>query len=93
MIGPQETPCHTQRQRINGLLNLTPRLPCYYGINRAHSQFLTCDRNNVEKPPHGLRADVTKPVFTHQQLGEVKGHLPGDGPLHLPAPVSVLKRV
>lgn len=65
-------------------------LPSCCGVNRLHSSSLTCDRNNVEKPPHGLRADVTEPVFTHQQLGEVKGHLSGDSPLHLPAPVSIL---
>lgn len=51
----------------------------------------TCDRNNVEQSPHGLRADVTEPVLSHQQLGQVEGHLPGDGPLHLAASVCVLK--
>lgn len=52
----------------------------------------TCDGNNVQQPPHGLWADVTKPVLSNQQLGEVKGHLPGDGPLHVPTPVCVLER-
>lgn len=52
--------------------------------------FFTCDRNDVEQPPHGLRADVAKPVLGHQQLGQVEGHLPGDGPLHLPTAVRVL---
>lgn len=52
--------------------------------------FFTSDRNNVEQPPHGLWADVTEPVLSHQQLGQVEGHLPGDGPLHLPSPVCVL---
>lgn len=67
-------------------------VPCSLCRNCPYGSFLTCDRNNVEKPPHGLRADVTKPVFTHQQLGEVKGHLSGDCPLHLAASVRVLNR-
>lgn len=50
----------------------------------------TCDGNNVEQPPHGLWTDVAEPVLCHQQLGEIEGHLSGDGPLHLPTPVRVL---
>lgn len=53
---------------------------------------LTCDRHDVEQPPHGLWADVAEPVLSNQQLGQVEGHLSGDGPLHLPTPVCVLNR-
>ena len=35
----------------------------------------TRDGDDVEQPPHGLRADVTEPVLSHQQLGQVEGHL------------------
>lgn len=58
-----------------------------------YSSLFTCDRNNVEQPPHGLWANVAEPVLSHQQLGQVEGHLSGDGPLHLPTPVCVLNRV
>lgn len=51
----------------------------------------TCDRDDVEQSPHGLRADVTKPVFSDQQLGQVKGHLPCDRALHLSSAVCVLQ--
>lgn len=57
-----------------------------------YNSVLTCDRHDVEQPPHGLWADVTEPVLSNQQLGQVKGHLSGDGPLHLPTPVCVLNR-
>ena len=50
----------------------------------------TCDRDDVEKPPHGLGADVTEPVLRHQQLGQVKRHLSGHRPLHLTTTVRVL---
>lgn len=52
----------------------------------------TCNRNDIQQPPHGLWADVTEPVLSHQQLGQVEGHLSGDGSLHLAAPVCVLHR-
>lgn len=52
--------------------------------------YITCDRDDVEQPPHGLGADVTEPVLSDQQLGQVKGHLSGDGPLNLPPAVCVL---
>lgn len=50
----------------------------------------TCDRDDVEKPPHGLGADVTEPVLRHQQLGQVKRHLSGHRPLHLTTTIRVL---
>lgn len=52
----------------------------------------TCDRNNVQQPPHGLWTDVTEPVLSNQQLGQIEGHLPGDGPLNVPTAVCVLGR-
>lgn len=63
------------------------------GTQAEYVLWFTCDRHNVEQPPHGLWADITEPVLGHQQLGQVEGHLSGDGPLHLPTPVCVLNRV
>lgn len=86
VIGPQKTPCQNEA----GSIALCCPVPVVSTVTTL--PFLTCDGNDVEEPPHGLWADVTEPVFAHQQLGEVKGHLSGDGPLHLPAPISVLNR-
>lgn len=63
------------------------------GAQAEYVLWFTCDRHNVEQPPHGLWADITEPVLGHQQLGQVEGHLSGDCPLHLPTPVCVLNRV
>lgn len=54
--------------------------------------FFTGDGDDVEQSSHSLWADVTEPILSHQQLGQVKGHLSGDGSLHLTASICVLER-
>lgn len=38
----------------------------------TQSDLLTCDRDNVQQPPHRLWADVTEPVLRHHQLCQVE---------------------
>ena len=65
------------------MLKLTP----YQKTGRK----VTCHGNNIKQSSHSLRTYVTEPVLSNQQFRKIEGHLPSDGPLHLPSSVSILK--
>lgn len=72
--------------------NCFVNIKAYYLPHKSKKTKGTCHRNNIEQSSHGLRTYVAEPVLGHQQFRQVEGHLPGDGSLHLPAPVRILKQ-
>lgn len=65
LIGSQKTTCGQKR----GVLFPAPKRADAAGLMRGSP---TSERDDVQQPPHGLRADVAEPVLRHHQLRQVK---------------------